>query len=79
VIKESEKATVAMLLSQLDPSPLRRTRAYQLAEEEEGLSDNELAGVAEVFESSNAADAYLAFKNKAAQAQWLKRKVEQLK
>ena len=57
----------------LEASPLRRTRAYQVAEEEEGLSDHELVTVMKVFQNSTThADAYLAFKRKAARRLWLR-------
>ncbi|KIJ26294.1 hypothetical protein M422DRAFT_55597 [Sphaerobolus stellatus SS14] len=63
----------------LQPSPVRRTKAYQLAEAEEEMSDNELAGVAEVFEETKAADAYLGFTNMAARKIWLGRKLDHIK
>ena len=56
----------------LEASPLRCTRAYQVAEEEEGLSDHELVTVMKVFQNSTThADAYLAFKRKGARRLWL--------
>lgn len=51
---------------------MRRTRAYQVAEAEEDLSDNELVQVMKVFQGSTEhADAYLAFKRKVARQLWL--------
>ncbi|KIJ30883.1 hypothetical protein M422DRAFT_267492 [Sphaerobolus stellatus SS14] len=63
----------------LDASPLRRTRAYQVAEEEEGLSDHELVTVMKVFQNSTThADAYLAFKCKAARKLWLQSVMDEM-
>ena len=57
----------------LEASPLRHTRAYQVAEDEEGLSDHELVTVMKVFQNSMThADAYLAFKRKAVRRLWLR-------
>ncbi|KIJ53242.1 hypothetical protein M422DRAFT_242371 [Sphaerobolus stellatus SS14] len=56
----------------LKPSPVRCTTAYQVAEEEEELSDNSLVCVMKVFQGSTEhADAYLAFKCKGACHLWL--------
>jgi len=56
----------------LNPSPVRRTKAYQVAEAEEDLSDNELVKVMKVFQGSTEhADAYLAFNRKSARRLWL--------
>lgn len=58
--------------TRLDPSPVRRTRAYQLAEDEEDLSDYELVAVMKLFSTNTeAADAYLAFKKKSVRTLWL--------
>ncbi|KIJ33469.1 hypothetical protein M422DRAFT_264574 [Sphaerobolus stellatus SS14] len=57
----------------LPPSPTRRKQAYQLAEDEEGLSDNEMVGVMKLFaRDTAAADAYLAFKRPTARTLWLR-------
>ncbi|KIJ36074.1 hypothetical protein M422DRAFT_261622 [Sphaerobolus stellatus SS14] len=56
----------------LKPSPVCHTTAYQVAEEEEELSDNSLVRVMKVFQGSTEhADAYLAFKCKGAHCLWL--------
>ncbi|KIJ28615.1 hypothetical protein M422DRAFT_53479 [Sphaerobolus stellatus SS14] len=60
----------------MQPSPQCHTMAYQMAEAQEELSDNELAGAAEVFTDTKAADEYLSFKNKAARKIWLNHKIE---
>ncbi|KIJ43245.1 hypothetical protein M422DRAFT_253451 [Sphaerobolus stellatus SS14] len=63
----------------LEASPLRQTRAYQVAEEEEGLSDHELVTVMKVFQNSTThADAYLAFKRKAVRRLWLQSIMEEM-
>jgi hypothetical protein len=62
----------------LEPSPVRRTKAYQVAEAEEELSDNELVKVMKVFQrSTEHADAYLAFKRKGARHLWLQSLLEE--
>ena len=62
----------AVTSSVIEPSPVQ---AYRRAEEEEGLSDNGLASVAELFEGNpSAADMYLAFKSKTARRIWLDKK-----
>ena len=61
----SDGCDQASTVPALEPSPVRRTRAYRTAEEEEGLLDMDLVSVAEMFEeSTKAADMYLAFKAK---------------
>ncbi|KIJ51806.1 hypothetical protein M422DRAFT_244175 [Sphaerobolus stellatus SS14] len=56
----------------LVPSSTHCSQAYQLAEEEEELSDNELVRVMKLFSRDTpAADAYLAFKRKMACSLWL--------
>ena len=63
----------------LDASPLRQTRAYQVAEEEEGLSEHELVTIMKVFQNSTThTDAYLAFKRKAARKLWLQSVMEEM-
>ncbi|KIJ44461.1 hypothetical protein M422DRAFT_252066 [Sphaerobolus stellatus SS14] len=63
----------------LEASPLHRTQAYQVAEEEEGLSDHELVTVMKVFQNSTThADAYLAFKRKATRRLWLQSIMEEM-
>ena len=58
--------------ARLDPSPIRRTRAYQVAEAEEDLTDNELVAVMKLFSTdTGAADAFLAFKKKSVRTLWL--------
>ena len=53
----------------LPPSPTHRKQAYQLAEEEEDMSDNELVSVMKLFaRDTAAADAYLAFTRKPARS-----------
>ncbi|KIJ48743.1 hypothetical protein M422DRAFT_247606 [Sphaerobolus stellatus SS14] len=75
-IVDSDKALAVG--SSLDPSPVRHTKAYQRAEEEEGFSDTDLADAAEVFEDTKVVDAYLAFKKLAVRTQWLRRKLNKL-
>jgi hypothetical protein len=51
---------------------MRRTKAYQVAEAEEELSDHDLVRVMKVFQGSTEhADAYLAFQRKGARRLWL--------
>jgi len=57
----------------LPPSPVRRREAYQLAETEEEMSDNEIVSVMKLFSRDTAsADAYLAFTRKSARSLWLR-------
>ncbi|KIJ39985.1 hypothetical protein M422DRAFT_257297 [Sphaerobolus stellatus SS14] len=62
----------------LDPSPVRRTKAYQCAEDEEGLSDTDLVDEAKIFGDTKIADTYLAFKKKTVRAHWLRHKLNAL-
>ncbi|GJJ14479.1 hypothetical protein Clacol_008743 [Clathrus columnatus] len=64
-------------ISQLEPSPLRRAKAFQIAEDEEGFSENEMAEVGILFEkSTSAADMYMAMRNKKTRQIWLQKRLE---
>jgi hypothetical protein len=60
-------------LPTLAPSPSRKTKAIQRAQElEEGLDDDKLAALIRVFQADvNAADAYLVIKRDGLRRAWI--------
>ncbi|GJJ13770.1 hypothetical protein Clacol_008027 [Clathrus columnatus] len=64
-------------ISQLEPSPLRHAKAFQIAEDEEGFSENEMVEVGILFEkSTSAADMYMAMRNKKTCQIWLRKRLD---
>lgn len=58
------------------PPSQRKAKAFQVVEQEEALSEEELLKAADIFERSiDVTEIYLAFRNKALRRQWLKNKL----